>query len=88
MDLMDDDQYGLLPRMAVASKYTVGAQNAKSFSERVISAANLVMDDGSTALCDECLEMLVVLRINRKFMECMRTNHAGALHETLKLGSV
>jgi hypothetical protein len=46
------------------------------------------MDDGSTALCDEDLEMLVVLRINRKFMEFVRTSHAGALHETFKLGSV
>ena len=32
----------------------------------------MVMDEGSTALSDEDLEMLVILRINRKFMEFMR----------------
>ena len=91
--IVDDDarfvaEYGLIPRMAVASMYTIAALNAESFVERVISAANMVMDEGSTALSDEELEMLVILRINRKFMEFMRANHPDVYREVSKGGAV
>ena len=40
-----------------------------------ISCANSVMTEGNTLLKDAELEMLVVLRMNRRFMEFMRTNY-------------
>ena len=72
MDLIVNDpervKYGFLPLMASCSDGEIGALNAESFSERILSNAN----DGNTLLGDEELEMLVVLRMNRDFMEFMR----------------
>jgi hypothetical protein len=84
------------------AKTWVGRFLAESFSERMISHANIVMKPGIRAtnilqlicLCSkQCInqhsgpfvgnctlnpkemEMLVVLRMNRRFMEYMRTRH-------------
>ena len=61
--------------MAGCLPYQIGSLNAESFCERVISACNLVMTTGNTLLGNEELEMLVLLRINRQFMEHMRIHH-------------
>ena len=66
---------------AFISSYTcsyasIGALNAESFCERVLSAANLVVTDGNTLLSSEEVEMLSVLRINRRFMELCRSKFA------------
>jgi hypothetical protein len=71
----DRSSFGFLPLMAGCSDGKIGALNSESFTERVISAANLVMTEGSTLLCDEDLDMLVVLRMNRNFMAFMRENY-------------
>eukprot|EP00966_Prymnesium_polylepis_P094124 2178678-Prymnesium_polylepis.1 len=45
---------GHLPAMAAWSKGQIGALNAESFCERVLScAANLVVHDGNTVLNDD-----------------------------------
>ena len=67
--------YGYLPRMASCSLGQLGALNAESFCERALSCANLALTDGNSLLGDEELEMLVILRMNRNFMEFMRTNY-------------
>jgi hypothetical protein len=82
--LIVDGKYGLIPLMAVASTYTIGGLNAESYVERVISAANLIMDEGNSLLGDVELEMMVVLRIDRKFMEFMRAKYGHVHHETFK----
>jgi len=51
------------------------ATNAERVAELIISAANLVMNDGNTLLADKHLEMMVVLRMNRTFMKFMRENY-------------
>ena len=63
--------FGHLPLMAGCSKGQIGALNAESFAERILSAANLVLTEGNTLLDDSMLEILVLLRINREFMEYM-----------------
>jgi hypothetical protein len=68
-------QFGFLPLMAGCCDGQIGALNAESFAERVLSASNLVMTDGNTQLCDRDFEMLVVLRMNRDFMLHMRSNY-------------
>jgi hypothetical protein len=83
-NLINSGKYGLVSLMAVASPYTIGALNAESFSERVISAANLIMDEGNTAPDDEELEMMVILRIDREFMKFMRSKYAHVQHETFE----
>ena len=67
--------FGLLPLMASCSDGQIGALNAESYAERVISGASLVMTNGSTLLDDEVLEMLVVLRMNRSFITFMREHY-------------
>ena len=61
--------------MASCSKGQIGALNAESFCERVISAANLVVNEGNTLLSDKHVTMLTVLRMSRDFMEYMRANY-------------
>jgi hypothetical protein len=68
-------KYGFLPLLAGCGDAQIGALNAESFAERIISGANLVMNEGNTLLADKHLEMLVVLRMNRKFMEFMREHY-------------
>ena len=61
--------------MASSCKGQIGALMAESFCERVISAANLVVNDGNTLLSDRHVEMVTILRMNRNFMEFMRANY-------------
>ena len=61
--------------MASCSFAQLGALNAESFCERVLRCAGHVLTDGNTLLSDEELEMLVILRMNRKFMEFMRERY-------------
>ena len=68
-------KHGTIPLLAGCSDAQIGALKAESFAERIISGANLVMGKGNTLLSDKYLEMLVVLRMNRKFMEDMREHH-------------
>ena len=63
--------FGLLPIMAGCSNGQLGALNAESFCERVLSCANNVVRTDKTLLDDVDVEMLVVLRMNRAFMEFM-----------------
>ena len=65
--------YGLIPLLACCH---LGALNAESFCERVISCANDVVTKLHTRLLPEIIEKIVVLRMNKTFMEWMRTEHA------------
>jgi len=67
--------YGYIPLMASCSAGQIGALGAESFCERVLSAANLVLDEGNTCLKPTTVEMLVLLRINRDFMDFMRATY-------------
>ena len=46
-----------------------------------MSCANDVLTEGNTLLSDEELEMLVVLRMNRKFMRFMREHYSSMLSQ-------
>ena len=67
--------YGHIPRMAACCYGQIGALNAESFCERSLRCAGHVLTEGNSLLGDVELEMLVILRMNRKFMEFMRTNY-------------
>jgi hypothetical protein len=66
-------KFGYLPMMAVAA---LGALNAESFCERVLSCVKLVVSDLHVSLKAEEIRMLVMLRMNREFMEYMRKTYA------------
>ena len=57
--------------MASSSGGQIGALCTKSFCERILSDANDVCHQGNTLLDTEEI-MLVVLRMNREFIEHMR----------------
>ena len=75
-------RFGFIPMLAACSVGEIGAVNAESFCERVISVCNTAMTDGNTLLSDEELEWLVVLRINSSFMEFMRENYLSEIIKT------
>ena len=78
----------LLATPGYASSASIGAdsfKNAGSFCERVLSAANLVVTDGNTLLSTEEVEMLSVLRINRRFMQIMRSLYAKEANQQFNL---
>ena len=68
----DRSKFGFIPLLASCSDGEIGALNAESFAERIISAVNLIMTEGRTLLDDATLDKLVVLRMNREFMVFMR----------------
>ena len=68
--------------MVVPSTYTIDALNVEIFSERVISAANSIMDEGNTSLFGEEREMMVVLRIDREFKKSKHTKNAHVQNDT------
>ena len=66
---------GYLLQMATTSRGSIGAYLASSFCGRINSAANQVVIKEITLLSDEEVSMLVVLRMNRRFMAYMREHH-------------
>ncbi len=73
--------YGHLPAMAACSNAQLGALNAESFCERILSCANNLIKSDNTLLDDIEIEMVVTLRMNRDFVEFMRANYANMLRE-------
>ena len=71
----DRSKFDFLPLLASCSSGEIGALNAESFAERIISAVNLIMTEGRTLLDDATLDKLVVLRMNREFMVFMRKHY-------------
>ena len=65
-------KFGYLAMMTVA---TLGALNAESFCERVLSCVKLVVSDLHVSLKPKEIRMLVMLRMNRDFMEYMRASY-------------
>jgi hypothetical protein len=65
-------QFGYLSMM---SGTTLGALNTESFCERVLSCVKLVVSDLHVSLKTEEIRMLVMLRMNREFMEYMRASY-------------
>ena len=58
--------------MASFSGGQIGALCAESFCARILSEANDVCHDGNTLLDTEEINMLVVSRMNREFVQHMR----------------
>ena len=68
----DKRAYGWLPLMASSSWGQIGALCADRFCELILSEANDVCHDGNTLLDTEEINMLIVLRMNREFIQHMR----------------
>ena len=70
---------GYIPLMCKSSICQLGALNAQSFTERRISCGNLIITKKRTKLDDNTINKLVVLRMNRKFMELARKTGKSTL---------
>jgi hypothetical protein len=62
----------------------LSALPASSFEERVNSAAKTCMPDKACKVELEDLEMQVMLRVNRKFIQHMRARHPTIFERTLQ----
>jgi hypothetical protein len=65
-------KFGYLSMMEVA---TLGSLTTESFCDRVLSCVKLVVSDLHVCLKAEEIRMLVMLRMNREFMEYMRATY-------------
>ena len=61
--------------MASSSGGQIGALCAESFCKRILSEANDMCHDVNTLLDTEEINMLVVLRMDREFIQHMRENY-------------
>ena len=77
IEKLDTDKraYGWLPLMASSLGGQIGALCAESFCERILPEANDVRHDGNMLLDTEEINMLIVLRMNREFIQHMREIH-------------
>jgi len=77
MEKLDTDKraYGWIPLMSSSSGGQIGALCAESFCERILPEANDVRHDGNMLLDTEEINMLIVLRMNREFIQHMREIH-------------
>jgi hypothetical protein len=76
LKLLTEKKFGLFPLMAACSLGQIGALNAESFCERLISVANLIQTKGNTLMHDDMIKMLVILRMNKEFMHFMATHYS------------
>ena len=66
-------KFGYLPEMCTKSPVQLGALTSDSFSERMISSTNVLVDTHHVNFGDDVIDKLIVLRMNKKFMGVMRS---------------
>lgn len=60
------------PSNAHEISFSTGALTSESFPERMISCANLLVDTHRLVFGDNVIDKLVVLHMNKKFIDIMR----------------
>jgi hypothetical protein len=76
-------KFGCLPMMEVT---TLGSLNTESFCESVLSCVKLTVSDLHVSLKVEEIHILVILRMNQKFMEYMRSSYPDTPLSEFKTG--
>ena len=71
----EERQFGRLPGMCCDSPCQLGALTSECFSKRMISTANLIVDTHRLRLNDDMIDKLIVLRMNKRFMERVRSKN-------------
>jgi len=87
IEKLDTDKraQGWLPLMASSSGGQIGALCAESFCEHIFAEANDMCHDGNALLDTEEINMLVVLRMNREFIQHMCRERLFLLHNRTDL---
>jgi len=78
----NDKKFKLLPLMAKCSKFQLGALVSQSFAERMNSAGKNIVTDNRTNLDQDMIDKLVILRMNKRFMEYARQERARKKQRT------
>ena len=65
-------KFGCLLEMCTKFSVQLGALTSESFSERMTSCANLLVDANFLKFSDDMIDKLIVLRMSKKFMGRMR----------------
>ena len=73
-------RFGFIPYMA---KTWLGRLLAESFAERIFSNCNIVLTPGNMRLNSKEMSQLVVLRMNKRFMQYMKKHHKGLITTAL-----
>ena len=68
----EERRFGCLPEMCSNSLVQLGALTLESFSERMMSANNLLIDVHRLHFGDDMISKLIVLRMSKKFMDIIR----------------
>ena len=77
-----------LPIMCKNSHFKLGTLTSESFSERMISAENILLDKNLLRVYHASVDNMVVLRINKRLMERARYKYALSLIELQDVLSV
>ena len=75
-------KFGFLPHMA--SCY-LGKVMAESFAERTYRCAKDILTEGNSLLSHEEINMVVLLRMNRSFMERMREQYSKMSQQSFNM---
>ena len=74
-------KFGYLPKMAMSSKGSIAALLVSSFCERINSVAAMTITKDNSLLGSAEINMLVKLRMTKKFLEFMKTHLRKELTE-------
>ena len=77
-----NNKFKLLPLMAKCSKFQLGALVSQSFAERMNSAGKHIVTDNRTQLDQDMIDKLVILHMNKRFMEYSRQECARKKQRT------
>ena len=69
----EDRQFGCLTEMCCNSPCQLGVLTSESFSERMIIAGNVLVDIHRLHLNHDMIDKLIVLRMNKRFIERIRS---------------
>ena len=70
---VEERQCGCLPEMCCNCPCQLGALTSEIFFERMISTDNLLVDTHRLHLNDDMIDKLIVLHMNKRFMERVRS---------------
>ena len=76
------EKFGLIPRIASCF---LGRCMAESFSERTYRCAKDVLTEGNSLLSDEEINMVLVPRMNRPFVEYMRKAYSSVRKQNFNI---
>ena len=71
-----EQKFECLPQMGTKSPLQLGDLTSESFLERMASCDNLLADGHRLKFGDEMIDNLIVLRMNKKFMDRIRSKNA------------